>query len=388
MTRSLTYHLAALSARPVDRATRERAALHVLDWLGCALIGATAEPGQVLVAYGRMQPTGPCLVVGTGERHAAAAAFVNGGLGNIFEMDDLHRVSIVHPGSVVIPTALAVAQREEAGSIAFLDAVVRGYEAAARIGAAVGPGHYRYWHNTATCGVFGAAAAAASLLNLGLDNTVHAFGHAGTQASGLWQCSIEPTHSKHVHTARAAEGGMVAADLAALGFAAASQILEGSHGLFSATCPDPEPDAVAADPGGPWKIHETSFKPWPACRHAHPVIEGALRLRDDLPLDAVTAVQTKTYGDAITFCDNPAPATPLEARFSLQHCIAVALIGGPPGLADFEPPAIADPRLVALRAKMAVAEDDAFTRAFPQRYGAELRVSLADGSTRDVEVKV
>ncbi len=112
-----------------------------------------------------------------------------------------------------------------------------------------------------------------------------------------------------------------------------------------------------------------------------------MRLRDDLPLDAVTAVQTKTYGDAITFCDNPAPATPLEARFSLQHCIAVALIGGPPGLADFEPPAIADPRLVALRAKMAVAEDDAFTRAFPQRYGAELRVSLADGSTRDVEVK-
>ena len=387
MTDSLSRRLVALSARPIDGPTRARAALHVLDWFGCALLGATAEAGRILVAHARVQPAGPCLAIGATGRAAAAAAFVNGGLGNIFEMDDLHRTSIVHPGPVAIPAALAAAQRDGAGGAAFLEAVVRGYEAAARIGSAVGPGHYRHWHNTSTCGGFGAAAAVASLLGLDLDRTVDAFGHAGTQASGLWQCRIEPTHSKQLHTAHAAQAGLVAADLAALGFAGAQQILEGSHGLFAATCPDPDPAAVVADPDGPWKIYETSFKPWPACRHTHPIIEAALKLREGLPLDSVTAIHVKTYEDAITFCDNQKPRTSHDARFSLQHCAAAALVAGAPGLADFEPAAIADPLTAALRARVDVTEGDAYSRAFPERYGAELRVSLADGSTRHVAVE-
>ncbi|HJO71272.1 MAG TPA: MmgE/PrpD family protein, partial [Rhodospirillales bacterium] len=109
MSESLSQHLAALAARPVDDTTRMHAAVRVLDWLGCALLGATAEAGRVLAAYGRTRPAGPSLTIGAGRRDAETAALVNGSLGNIFEMDDVHRTSIVHPGDVVIPAALAVA---------------------------------------------------------------------------------------------------------------------------------------------------------------------------------------------------------------------------------------------------------------------------------------
>ena len=386
MTESLTQRLAHLISRPVDQAGRERASLHVLDWFGCALLGSTAEAGQVLASYGRTMPEGPCLAIGAGTRDASSAAFVNGGFGNIFEMDDLHRASIVHPGDVVIPAALAAAERDGQDAGSFLDAVVRGYEVAARIGMATGQGHYRHWYTSATCGVYGAAAAVASLHGLDHARTVDALGQAGSQSAGLWQCRIERTHSKQLCTARAAQGGLIAADLAKLGFAGARFILEGSHGLFAAACPDAAPDKVAADPDAPWKMFETTFKPWPACRHAHAAIEAALALRDGLALDQVTRIEARTYREAVEFCDKPAPSTPDEARFSIQHCVALALLDGPPDLADFEPDAIGDARIAALRSKVVVALDEAYSEAFPERYGTGLTVHLADGSVRREEI--
>ncbi len=382
MTASLTTRLVAILGRPIDGATRRRATLHVLDWLGCALIGAVSEPGRILVQYGRRQPPGPAAAIGAQRREAGAAAFLNGGLGNTLEMDDLHRTSIVHPGPVVVPAALATAQRTGAGALAFLDAVVRGYEAAIRVGSATGLGHYRFWHNTSTCGVFGAAAAAAALLELSPERTVAALGHAGGQACGLWQCRLEPTMSKQLYTARAAQSGLIAADLAGLGAAAAERILEGPLGFFAATCPDAAPELVIADARAPWKLFEISFKPWPACRHAHPVIEAALRLRAGLEVDRIAAIEVRTYEDAVDFCDQPTPGTPLEGRFSLQHAIAVTLLGGAPKLADFEPDALAHAETAALRAKVRVVSDDAYTRAFPERYGAEVSIALDDGSSR------
>ena len=383
---SLTEGLVALLRRPVDPSTRERAALHVLDWIGNACLGATAEAGRILLAYGRAQAAGPSTALGAGAREASAAAFVNGGLGNLFEMDDLHRLSIVHPGPVVVPAALAVAQREGAGGGALLDAVVRGYEAGIRVGSAVGLGHYAYWHNTATCGVFGAAAACADLLGLDEGRAVDALGQAGIQACGLWQCRVEPTMSKQLNTARAAQSGVIAADLAALGLVGARAILEGPLGFFAATCPDADPAAVTAGPGAPWKVYETSFKPWAACRHAHPVIEAALALGRDLDGATIEAVEIVTYREAVAFCDKPEPRTSLDARFSLQHCAAVALLDGVPGLDAFEPAALARADVAALRRKVSIVEDDRHTTAFPARYGSEMTISLADGERRHAAV--
>jgi 2-methylcitrate dehydratase PrpD len=142
-----------------------------------------------MIAYGGTLPEGRCRAVGGLSLTAHGAALVNGTVGNVLEMDDFYRTAIVHPGPVVIPAALAAATQETASGPALLDAVVRGFEAMIRVGRSVGPTHYKYFHSTATAGVFGSAAACGSELGLSEDALVHALGNAGTQASGLWQCS-------------------------------------------------------------------------------------------------------------------------------------------------------------------------------------------------------
>lgn len=383
---SLTDGLTSLLQRDVAPALHARAALHVLDWLGCAVIGAAGETGRKVAAYGAMLGAGPATALGAGRLAAPAAAFVNGAYGNVLEMDDIHRTAVLHPGPVVVPAALAVAQQQGAASGAFLDAVVRGYEAMIRIGRATGPGHYRQWHPTATCGAFGAAAAAASLLGLDRQQTVWALGNAGTQAAGPWQCRLEGVDSKQLHTAHAAQAGTTAAMLAAKGFSGPSQILEGELGFFAGLCPDGEPAAVLAGPDDDWQITRTSFKPWPACRHAHPTIDAALALRAQLPPGEIAAVVVRSYGDALRYCDNAEPETPLQAKFSLQHCAAAVLLDGPPALESFEPPALAAPRTVALRRQVRLEAAAPFDGAYPRHYGAGVEVVLADGTVKSAAV--
>lgn len=376
---SLTASLAEICLRPVSPADRARAALHVLDWAGCAAAGSASEAGRVLATWAAGQPAGPCRALAAGRRDLATALIVNGGVGNVLEMDDIHRAAVLHPGPVVVPVALALAEREGATAEALLDAVVRGYEAMIRVGAAAGPGHYRYWHPTATCGPFGAAAAGASLLGLDAARWIHAFGNAGTQAAGLWQVRHEPVMSKQLHNARAAHAGALAADLARLGFTGPASILEGPQGFFAAMCPGADPRDAVREPGGPWQIHATSFKPWPACRHAHAAIDAALAVRARLGGAAPRRVVVRTYADALVFCDRPAPRTVNEAKFSLQHSVAVALTDGPPPLAAFEPPAIERGDLAALRDRVQVAAAEPYVSAYPRRYGAEVEVETAAG---------
>src|SRR6185369_12376766 len=134
----------------------------------------------------------------SGRSSAAGAALANGVASHILELDDVHKGSTLHPAAPVIPAALAVAEREHATGRAFLTAVVVGYEAALRVGEAVNPSHYRYWHPTGTAATFGAAAAAGSLLNLSAAQMLDALGSAGTQAAGLWEFNADGAMSKHL----------------------------------------------------------------------------------------------------------------------------------------------------------------------------------------------
>jgi 2-methylcitrate dehydratase PrpD len=376
---TIAESLADILLRPVDACARERAALHVLDWVGCAVLGSDGEAGRVLRSWALDEGAGPCRALRAGSRNLPTALLLNGALGNEGEMDDVHRTSILHPGPVVVPTAIAVAEREGATSAEMLDAVVRGYEASIRIGAAVGPGHYRFWHNTASCGPFGAAAAAGSLLGLDRRSLVWALGNAGTQSGGLWQMRHEAVMSKQLHNGRAAQSGALSADLAARGFTGPASILEGPQGFFAAMCPDGDARRITSLVDDRWRIFDTSFKPWPACRHAHATIDAALALRDDVAPDQIESVCIKTYADALTFCDRPLPLTPLQAKFSLQHSVAVCLLDGPPSLASFEAPAIVEPRIVALRSRVQVKAAEPYVSAYPEHYGAQLKIRLRDG---------
>jgi 2-methylcitrate dehydratase PrpD len=282
-----------------------------------------------------------------------------------------------------VPAALAVARRGGKSGIALLTGVLHGFEACCRVGMAVGAAHYRVWHNTATCGPFGSAMAASALLDLSAEQAVHALGNAGTQSSGLWQFLETGAMSKHLHAGRGAEAGVVAADLARLGFTGPPRILEGEKGLFRATCPDASAEALLAAPDGPWQLRQTSIKPWPCCRHTHPSIDAALALSKTVEVDRIAAVRVDTYASALDVCDRPRPDSEYEAKFSVQHCVAAALSDGKIEFLSFDPDS--RDRVEALRSRVTLQAADPFVSAYPGHWGASVTVTLDDGTVLEAE---
>jgi 2-methylcitrate dehydratase PrpD len=366
---SLTRNLTRLiETKPVSHDDLTAAALFVLDTVANALAARHSPQGQILRDWYGRRPSD------TGRR-----AFLFGALAHILEMDDLHRESVTHPGCAVVPAAWAIAAHNGTNGRDFLKAVLAGYEALCRIGNAVGPAHYKVWHNTATCGPYGAALAAATLLGLREEPTVWALGNAGTQSAGVWQFLEEGAMSKHLHAGRAAEAGVLAAELAARGFTGPAEILEGAKGFFVAACPDARPDRVLAAPDAPWQLRLTSIKPWPSCRHTHPAVEAALELHGRVAVDAIAAIRIETYQAALDLCDNAAPTSEYEAKFSLHHCVAAALSNGAVTLGSFDGPARA--RLASLGTKTSVCATPAYNAAYPERWGAQLTVQTIGGAT-------
>lgn len=367
---SITERLALRLAEPVAPEDRARARLHLLDWVGCAVAGAREPDCGRVRTLAAAEGAGPCRVIGGGWVGPQAAALANGPVGAILEMDDVDRRALLHPGPVVMPAVLALAGA--LGTVegdAVLDAIVRGYEAMIRIGRAAGASHYRFFHPTGTCGGFGAAAAGTSLMRLDVERTAWALGLAGQQASGLWRARHEPGSVKALHDGRAAANGVAAALLARDGFRGPLRVLEGDQGFFQAMAPESDPEAVMVPASG-WALHDVSFKPHAACRHAHPAIDAALALRDRVGVPE--SVTVETYRDAVLFCDKPAPTTPTEGKFSLQHSVAVALIHGDAGLERFEPGALTDPAVAAMRLRIGLRTVDDLTAAYPARFGARL----------------
>lgn len=292
-------------------------------------------------------------------------------LGNVLEMDDVHRAALLHPGPVVWPAALSAARETGAGMAALLDGAVRGYEAMIAVGASFDSHHYAHFHNTSTAGGFGGAAAAASIFGLTAERTVWALGNAGSVAGGLWHMRHDEVMTKAMHVAHAALAGLWQARLARHGFTGPRRVLEGPQGLYAATTAAPRPLTL----GESWRIEEVSFKPWAACRHCHPAIDAALELRAAGKL--APPFRVETYADAIVFCDKPEPRTELEAKFSLQHAVAVIADGRDARPEDFTLEAIA--ALAPLRAQVSVAEAPEFTRRYPAHFGARVNgLALVD----------
>ncbi|MEO7083952.1 MAG: MmgE/PrpD family protein, partial [Gemmatimonadaceae bacterium] len=222
VSRALAETLAITSFDELPESAIVDATRAILDWLGSAMAGALEPParmGQKVVAgFGSSWES---TMFAAGRASAPGAALANGIASHILELDDIHKRSTVHAAAPVIPAALAVAEREHATGRDFLRAVILGYDAALRVGEAVNPSHYRFWHPTGTAATFGAAAAAGSLIGLTGSEMLDALGSAGTQAAGLWEFNADGTMSKHLHPGKAAFNGVLAADLAKVGFTGA-----------------------------------------------------------------------------------------------------------------------------------------------------------------------
>lgn len=282
-------------------------------------------------------------------------------IGNLLEMDDVHRAALLHPGPVIWPVMVQSA----GGSIDDrLDAAVRGYEAMIAVGATFDAHHYAHWHPTATAGIVGAAAAAVTSATADVDIAAHAMALAASVSGGVWQTRHSDNLGKSWHVAHAVDTGIAAARHAQAGMTGPLDVIEGEQGVHAAMCREPRPMVLTGD----WRIAEVSFKPWAACRHAHAAIDCALALRAQGALQPPFVVET--YRDAIAFCDRPDPVTDRDAKFSLQHAVAVIADGRDATPADFTPDAIR--ALAPIRAQVTVREDKAMTARYPAHFGARV----------------
>lgn len=375
------------SMRPGDLPPAAADATHrtVLDWLGSALAGSIEPAARMAQRVAADFGASTEATIFGGERGSvAAAALANGVASHILELDDVHKGSTLHGAAPIIPAALAIAEREHADGPAFLLAVAVGYEAALRIGEAVNPSHYRFWHPTGTAATFGAAAAAASLLRLDAARTRDALGSAGTQAAGLWEFNADGSMSKHLHPGKAAMNGVLAADLARAGFTGASRILEGDRGFFRAMSEQHDAARITEGLGTHWKILENCFKLHACCGHTHTAIDTALALRSAVP---ARSVHIELYGPGYEIVKEPNPRTPYQAKFSAAYVVAAALVEGSVGLAQFAPErfgpeGVRDPAIAALLARTHVSVADGLTAQYPAAWPARVTLTLEDGEVR------
>ena len=386
-TSAMTY--AKLSAKSVSMAKR-----CLLDWLGVAIAGSQEQPAQkirkVVLKPGVEEAT--VLAGGTDKTSALDAAFCNGSASHCLDFDDLHNPSIIHLACVVVPPAVAVAEAEHKSGQELLTGICAGYEAGARVGEAVIPESYFFWHTTGTAGTFGGAAAAANLLGLNAEQTLMCYGSAGTQAAGLWEFLKEGAMSKALHAGKSSYAGVLSAYLAREGFTGASKILEGEKGFCRAMVREPHLEKLTEGLGsGELKIDNNSFKPYACCKHSHAALYAIQTMRREHALQPqdVAAIKLRVNNITNYLINNPQPQNPYGCKFSIQYCVAAMLKYGEVGVAQFRQEVINDPEVRAIMARITVLEDPVIEQIHAEnaaKLASAVEVELSNGKVLQMQV--
>ncbi|MBM4236090.1 MAG: MmgE/PrpD family protein [Firmicutes bacterium] len=363
----------------------KQAKLCLLDLVGAACAGATALPGHVVTEIIEEAGGSPqAVLIGRKEKVPALnAALGNGLYAHALELDDLHRSSILRPGSPIIPAALAAAEKTGASGKDLITAIVVGYEVGIRIAEAMTPSHYNFWHTTGTCGTFAAAIAAGKVMNLDEEQLIHALGHAGTQAAGLMELhySSEGMMSKPLHASKAAQNGLFSAMLAKGGYTSTKTILSGEKGFLRVFAPKAKMEKIVETLGVDFKIMQISYRIYASTRHTHAGIDLALRLRGKgIKPEDIELLRIQTYSVARDLVGEPFPESIYEAKFSLPFCVSTALVYGHVGVEDFTEQRIKDPVLEELMSHCTVEIDPLIDAHYPQKWGAKLNVILRNGT--------
>jgi 2-methylcitrate dehydratase PrpD len=327
--------------------------------LGGCRDDAVATASAVLRAF-----AGPetATVIGRSERtDLIHAAFLNAMSANVFDFDDTHERTIIHPTAPVAPALLALSESSTLSGPQFLLALILGIETECRIGNAISPGHYkRGWHITSTCGVFGAAAAVGKALGLDSERIKWALGNASAQSCGLVETL--GSMSKSISVGNAARNGALSALLAQANFSGPDQPLEGARAFLRVTGDDPDFAEVTADLGQRWEALANTYKPYPCGVVLNPVIEACLGLSSSPELSLADLESVELVGHPLLRerTDRPHIASGREAQVSAQHTVAVTLSTGKARLQEFSDESVANPALRALGGKVRFTDDPGY----------------------------
>lgn len=385
-SRELASFLAGLRLSDLPAASVRLLKLCVLDHFGCAIGALDTDVGRAALRAANMNPGGPCTVIGAGARAGPeSAALVNGTLAHALVFDDLHRHAKLHPGVAVIPAALATAEFARGDGNAFLTGVAVGYESAARAGVAIGMSAHRSrgWRATGTCGSFGAAAAAASVLAANAAVMHDALALAAAQASGNWAFAASGGMELYLAAGTAARNGVVAATLAHCGFHGAADPLEAADGgFFTITSADPHPELLTAAIPGTLRLADTCIKMYPTCHSTQTAIDAALNLRARHAVTPEMVERVVVRAGEITRVQCGWPfelGPPSRMIFHLGYALAVALKRGKVLPSDFEPEALRDPELQRIARATEVVADPQLTAIYEQLKPCDVTLYLRDG---------
>jgi 2-methylcitrate dehydratase PrpD len=378
----LAQFAADFAKQPISPEVTRHSKRAVIDWFAALFPGAVAAPATLIekALSDELDRGASKLALGRSAT-PRAAALINGTAAHTVEVDDNFRDAIYHPGAPTVAAALAAAQAAGSNGEGFLRAVIAGYEISTRIGVAMGRAHYRFWHSTGTIGVFGAAAAAASVYGLDRERFAHALATAATFAAGLQQAFRMESMSKPLHAGRAAEGGLLAAMAAREGVTGSLDVLEGEAGLGRAMGDAPDWDKALASLGRDFNIAQITFKNHACCGHTFAAIDGVLEVQRRLHVRSrdIARVRVKTYRAALDVAGNTNPRSPAEARFSLPYVVAAALVHGSVRPAAFDAARVADPETRDLMGRVEIGVDEDIDARFPGRRAAAVMIETRDG---------
>ena len=336
-TRSLARFIAESRWEEVPAAIRHEGKRGILNALGCILAGRD-DPAVELVR--RVFPEDEALI-------DAAAATAH-------DYDDTHLPSVIHATPPVAAAVFSLARKHTTSGAELLHAFILGVETSCRMGSAVMPGHYeRGWHITSTCGVFGAAAAASRLLHLNESQIASALGIAATQAAGLVE--VLGSMARVLNAGFAARNGIGAARLAREGFEGPRAPIEGMRGFVNVFGGSRRLDRLTDALGVRWEMLNIQLKPYPAGVVLHALIDACLEQRDRLR--QASRIVVELHPLAIERTDRAEPRNAIEARLSAQHAVAVSLLHGVAGLAQFSDAAALDADVRRMRQRVGVAPD-------------------------------
>jgi 2-methylcitrate dehydratase PrpD len=367
----------------------------ILDGLGLALAGSRAETGSISRKY--VQQMGVCrgkaTIIGSAQRTSPSfAALVNGISIHADDFDDTQLAAardrvyglLVHPTVPVLPAIFALAEQRTVSGKEWLLAYHVGAEVECKIAEAIAPRHYQDgFHSTGTCGPFGSAAGCAKLLNFDLPKTLNAFGLAASQSGGLRENF--GTMTKPFQAGHAAESGLISAELAGLGWTAAQQILEADRGFFHASGGSYDPSAIMDRLGRPWTFASpgVSLKPYPSGSLTHPAMTELARLIDAHKIQAtqVERVDVGANHNMTTTLLRHQPKTGLEAKFSMEFCLAILLLEHKAGLGQFSDRVVQRPDVQEMIRRVNFYVDPEAESAGYDKMTSILKIHLTDGRT-------
>src|SRR5580700_8066012 len=355
VTRKLAHYIVTAGYDDLPANVRKEGVRTLLNWVGVAIGGSHHQTVDIAVAA--LTPfSGPAQASLFGRRERfdiMNAAFLNGVSSHIFDYDDTHLKTIIHPAGPVASAIIALSEMQPVSGKDFLNALVLGVETECRIGNAVYPNHYDVgWHITGTAGVFGSAAAVGKLLKLNEQQMVWALGLAASQPVGLRESF--GSMNKSFNPGRAASNGIFAALLASKNFTSSDSMIEAKRGWANTISTKQDYNEILGDLGTRYEAALNTYKPFACGIVMHPAIDAAIQLRNEnqLTADQIERVELKVNPLVLELTGKSSPRDGLEGKFSIYHAVAIALVEGAGGEKQFSDRAVNDPAVVALRGKV------------------------------------